>query len=307
MTFTDVLNEHVISSRTTREGAQEYWYPSSLGGCERKAVLRHAGVVGNPIDIRGLRKMWMGEQLHGKFQEVLENTPGVQLIGHELRVRDDEFHVSGKIDSLLQTDQGLEVWEYKSIASGSFRYADLPKPEHVLQLAVYLTFPASRPLGRFDIDSDGNQLYELMPVPDRGVIIYWSKDDGLIEEHRITATPELRSNVKETLRRLEAHYQAYLKDNLLPPVLPMQQVLREDGTPFFYVKTGEPKMVHDWHCVSKNGTNPCEYFMNACKEVDWDEVVRERDLRAEGTLPEGGRDPGATVQGGGPARSEGSA
>jgi hypothetical protein len=274
--FTSVLNSRIERTRRTREGPAPAWYPSNLGGCERKGVLRRAGVKGTPFDIRTLRKFWMGDEVHAALQRAVEDeltaqkTEGLRFLGHELRVRTDgEFPVSGRLDTLAELGGVIEAWEYKSAASGSFIYGDFPKPEHRLQLGVYLTFPCEWTDGHGQVQSI---------LPDRGRLIYWSKDDALMEEYIIEATPALRANVRETFRRLERLYQAYLANpENLPPVLELVQATRpKTHEPFIYLvgpKKGQPKMDFDYRCISKNNRNPCEYFGNACPVASWPSKV----------------------------------
>lgn len=290
MSFTQVINNHVERGRRTREGPQPAWYPSSIGGCERKSVLRRAGIKSKPFDIRTLRKFWMGDQVHHAVQsaveqELLLSKAGFEFLGHELIVRDDQFHLSGRLDSMVRAaDAKTEAWEYKSIASSAFQYHDRPKPEHILQLGIYGTFPARRidateasmrpcpkapqPLSHNTrgANRDGIEACEycgailtrpgFWPIPDRGRIIYWSKDDALMEEYVVNFTDELRANVKKTLGRLEAHYQAYLKDKTLPPIIPLRQVaildkVTGERVPQAYLragkygKKGDPKLERD--------------------------------------------------------------
>lgn len=418
--FTQVLNAAISRNRWNREGPAPAWYPSNLGGCDRKGVFRRAGVKGTPFDIRTLRKFWLGDAIHQVLQKTLEEElthpngqpapgwahfQGVKFLGHELRVRDDKYNVSGRLDSLVMLKGNLEVFEFKSVASGSFQYGDYPKPEHLLQLGVYLTFPIECPhdfakpgnvvelawaggffdgeghtggkgtLGRPSIQvgqcgpkdrppdvlvrfqaavgglgkiygpygpyrpnikqesplwnyqtnsaSETREVLRLLwpwigavkreqatavlsgykkpaeelaecglcggsgwLATDRGRLIYVSKDDMLMAEYPVYATPELRSNVKETLRRLEEHYQLYLKDKTTPPVLPMVQALKKDPdtgrkVPFIYVKNvkkdgvvihqkGDPKMEFDHRCAAAGRSSfKCEFFNVACVPADW--------------------------------------
>lgn len=268
--FTNILNAHIERHRKSREGAAPAWYPSAIGGCKRKSVLRRAGVAGTPFDIRTLRKFWMGDQVHAALQGAVEaelalQGNNVRFLGHELRVRyDGEFPVSGRLDTLVENGGRIEAWEYKSVASGAFSYGDFPKPDHVFQLGFYMTFPCEW--------TDGHGQVQGI-LPDRGRLIYWSKDDALMDEYIITATPELREGVRETFRELERLYQEYVKDGTLPDVLPLVQATRpKTKEPFVYLvgaKKGQPKLEFDHRCISKNNTNACEYFGGACPLTSW--------------------------------------
>jgi hypothetical protein len=238
-----------------------------------------------------------------ELREFAERYAGVRFLGHELSVRDDEYHVAGRVDSAVMLNSVIEAWEYKSVASGAFQYGDLPQPAHVLQLGVYLTFPMRCPLRQLhEPHPDDHMLIDMLPpcptckgqrfVPgflnaQQGRLIYWSKDDARMDEYLIEATPELKSNVKETLRRLEGYYEEYLANpENIQPVLPLIQDKKKSKKtgkyePFFYVRdyTGKDgvfhakdsaKFIHDHRCISKNNTNPCEYFGNACPVSSWD-------------------------------------
>jgi hypothetical protein len=205
-----------------------YWYPSQMFFCDRSAILQHAGTPEVPKDDISLRRLWLGNKIHEAIQEVHP----FQVIGHEVRVRDDEYKVSGKMDtlSIIKSKQAwnesiLEVQEYKSINSRSFSYNDLPKEEHVLQVGVYLLFGSECPL------ADKNFLFgcticmapegHVKMKPTQGRIIYISKDDLRIAEFIIVMTPEMEDKIRSKLRDLEAAYQKYLLTKELPDKLPM--------------------------------------------------------------------------------------
>ena len=202
-----------------------YWYPSQMFFCDRSAILQHAGVKENPKDDLSLRRLWLGNKIHEAIQEVHP----FKVIGHEVRVRNDEYMVSGKMDTLSVYEDILEVQEYKSINSRSFSYSDLPKEEHICQVGVYLLFGCECP------EADKNFLFgcpickrtssdigghsRLMPT--QGRLIYISKDDLRIAEFIITMTPELEQRIRSKLLGLEILYKRYLETGQLPEPLPM--------------------------------------------------------------------------------------
>lgn len=201
-----------------------YWYPSQMFFCDRSAVLQHAGVKENPKDDMSLRRLWLGNKIHEAIQEIHP----FKVIGHEVRVRNDEVMVSGKMDTLSITDDGiLEVQEYKSINSRSFSYQDLPKQEHVLQVGIYLLFGSECP------DADKLFLTEcptckstkshIRMMPTQGRLIYISKDDLRISEFIITMTAAMETAIRSKLADLESAYQKYLAIKELPDKLPLQK------------------------------------------------------------------------------------
>ena len=192
----------------------------------------------------------MGDEVHAGLQKaVADGLPeGYRLVGHELRVRSESFHVSGRLDTLLyRPDGALEVVEDKSTRTKAFGYGDLPKPEHVLQLGIYGTFPATRK--NPEVDGQIPLIAEdTFAVPDFGRLVYWSKDDAAVMEFPITITDELRENVKKKLVHLDEQYAVFKDCGDLPDPLPAVPLLVA-GQPALYLigpKKGEPKTKPDW-------------------------------------------------------------
>ena len=257
--ITDTIDAHILAAKETREGPQTHWYPSSMGGCDRQALLKRAGEPQPPLDTTSLRTFWMGDTVHAALQGVLDKSMGngYKVLGHELRVRDEEYHVSGRLDTLLERPDGdTELVEWKSIRSTAFK-KDLPKPEHVLQLAVYGTFPASRDLG--EGDEKTTLFYK---IPDVGRIVYWSKDDAQVAEYEIVFTAEIRQYVKDSLRRLDNILAEYETNGTLPPPIAGEQVM-EDGVEKYFLrgpKKGMPVIKESWrirYCPFKGSGKCC--------------------------------------------------
>lgn len=193
--------------RAEREDAGKYWYPSQLGACDRRNVLQHAGVEAIPFEDRTLRLFWLGNQIH----EALQASFPFKVVGHELKFRNEEYKVSGRLDTLAEVEGILESVEYKSVHDKKFAYGGLPEQSHVFQVGCSLIWPASLP--------DGT----LLPLPERGRIVYWSKNDARIEEYIVDASEELSAAVKAEFVRLESLYQRYVADGTLPDALPLAQ------------------------------------------------------------------------------------
>lgn len=237
MSFAIALSEKLRSIENARSLVEHdpgYWWPSQIGFCDRSAVLQHAGVEAMPMDSLSLRRFYLGEAIH----TALQKANPYAVVGHELRVRNEEYKVSGRLDSLSYAEDNiLEVQEYKSINSRAFSYQDLPKEAHVDQLSVYLMWPATCPAKWHNKEEQGTLLEmdlgcELcsgsahepagkLPLPKRGRLIYISKDDLRVEEFLVTLTKEREDRVKSKFLHLEELYQQYLKDGTLPPPLPL--------------------------------------------------------------------------------------
>jgi hypothetical protein len=291
-----------------------YWYPSDLAFCDRKAVLAHAGLEETPKDDISLRRLWLGEKIH----DAIKGAHPYEVIGHEVRVRDEEYKVSGKMDTLARTPDGyLEVDEYKSISSRSFTYNDLPKPEHVLQVGVYLLFPAScphegkeylkKPKGKIKGQTEWTPppqcpicgaipvggIHNKLSTPDWGRLIYISKDDLRIDEFIIRMDENLEHDIKEKLVRLEELYQRYMKDGTLPDPLPLvPKVVR-----------GKETLAKPWqfrYCDFRGTGKCCGDNIEGRNATD-----TERTRDSEGSLPQGQRDTGDEIREGSGDRSQG--
>lgn len=295
--FTVVLQEALARRRALdqRKGEQPAWYPSVISfGCDRRAVLNRAGIEGNPFDAITLRKFWMGESIHAAFQGLIEKSfdkEGVEVLGNEVEVRDQAFSVAGRIDTLVKVEGDIEVWEFKSAASRSFSYGDFPREDHILQVGIYLTFPATCQ-GKHDTSLQGKLEFDFgcdhcnasvdeppgkMPLPQRARLIYFSKDDARTQEFVIEPTPELIGKVKETLARLTEAYEQYKADGTLPDPIPL--VEKKAGK---WVKANPvPEYTEGWR------VKYCEYRgTGRCCGDNRDESDTERDGSSEGEIPE---------------------
>ena len=263
MSLANLITQIARAGRKEKaEGPAPHWYPSSMGKCPRAVVLSHAGVEGNPIDDETARLFWIGDQFHASVQKsVGDMLPG--KVFHEVRLRDEEYKVSGRIDTLRLDEAGdWEVYEYKTVRTRAFEYA-LPQPAHILQVAIYLTFRADCPEHQeTDCPLCGGDGF--LPLPKRARIAYVGKEDGRLAEFVVETSQGLQDAVKAKLVELESLYQKYLSDGTLPPPLPKQPLMVK-GVPQAYVKSGkwgkagDPKMVPDYRTMwcEYRGTGRC--------------------------------------------------
>lgn len=263
--ITDAVNKAARDHRERRQrkGPSHYWYPSDMGVCDRKSVLRHAGVESKGFDSETLRRFWMGDIVEVAVREAVESN--LTVIGHGVGVRDEDYRVSGRMDTLI-LEYGKPVpCEYKSIKSTAFDYP-LPQYPHVLQTGTYMEFPATCPGNCHGLCGGSGRL----PVPQSGRLIYWSKDDARIKEFVLVKSATLTEDVRGTLRRLEGLYQDYLAEreahgSKLPPALPLVPVRDKKGQPVVYKrsgpwgKAGDPKLELDFRArnCDYRGTGLC--------------------------------------------------
>lgn len=128
----------------------------------------------------------------------MSEDPEAGVLGHEVSVKDEDHNVSGRADTLVRTEHGVEVIELKTIDSNAFFHSNLPYESALEQLAVYLAFES-----------------EFGPAVE-GHIVYIGKQDGKIREFDIEATPELAEYIKGHLKSLEEQFVKYRDAGEMP-------------------------------------------------------------------------------------------
>jgi hypothetical protein len=135
------------------------FHPSTLH--KNAEYLYYAYINGDntqDFEPRLLRIFDNGHGVHDRLQKYLKDI-GV-LIGAEVPVENEQYEICGSADGLLQLGSREGVLEIKSINSNGFYATHEPKPEHLIQINVYM----------FCLD-----------VP-RGCILYENKDNQELKE-----------------------------------------------------------------------------------------------------------------------------
>ncbi len=143
--------------------------PSMAGQCMRYAVMELLG-FGRLIEPLAQEAMREGSMLHKSFQNELLQTENVRAI--EAPIRDPERGISGRMDAVVDFNQGAMVIEYKTVNHDKFvGIADEgPLVSHWAQLQLYLAigdFAAGRLVvesrmthGRLTYQSTGDALWQ---------------------------------------------------------------------------------------------------------------------------------------------------
>jgi hypothetical protein len=126
----------VSEGRPPRAGV---FYPSSLGNpCDRYLYLSYKGLM-PALDIKP--KLQRIFDTGGSFEERMENylEKADMLIGREVVSTFNDPPLSGRIDFIIKdgTDKGA-ILELKTINSVGFSKLKGPKPEHLIQVQLYL-------------------------------------------------------------------------------------------------------------------------------------------------------------------------
>jgi CRISPR/Cas system-associated exonuclease Cas4 (RecB family) len=214
----EALDRYVEKIEEPRE-PDGFWHPSSLSGCDRKSLYEiRATPKTDERDGRSKRILRVGHIMHEFVQAALADYPGVRFIA-EVPLFAGPLRIRGSADGLLVyliegEDGDVEALEFKTINSMAFKYGDLPKPDHAIQLSVYMKL-----LREYGATlKDGTIVPPLGPKLTRGRIVYVSKDDLRISEHTILWTEGKNRTIEDKLVVLESH----LADGTLPDRLPDQ-------------------------------------------------------------------------------------
>ena len=145
------------------------FYPSALGNtCDRYLYLAYNGFIQErPLDAKLQRILDNGAYLEDRMADYFANLD--ILISRELRVKLDYPVISGRVDFVLTHDKYKEIaLELKSINTRGFNaLKQAPKPEHEIQLQIYLN---------------------LLPL-DHGVVLYENKNDQQLKAFELQRDP----------------------------------------------------------------------------------------------------------------------
>lgn len=146
---------------TSHRTNKEVFYPSSLGNtCDRFLYLAYNGMLPSQEIEPTLQRIFdCGDYLGYRFEKYFEKM-GV-LISTESSVKCSSPNISGRIDFIIKhKDYAQAVIELKSINSRGFKaLLDRPKPEHFIQIQIYLN----------------------LTKIDHGIVLYENKNDQQIK------------------------------------------------------------------------------------------------------------------------------
>jgi hypothetical protein len=207
------IDAYVESVETPRE-PDGLWHPSSISSpCDRKSIYEINGYPKEPIPARTKRVFRVGHILHQFVQDAIAADPTVEAFWPEVGIKAPALGITGHADGLLRFKDGsYEVLEFKTISSRAFKYGDLPKPDHIIQVSLYMKI--LREHGGTADDGWFDPLGDLLP---RARIVYVSKDDLLIGEYKVLWTDARNQEILDKLATLNGHRDA----GTLPERLPM--------------------------------------------------------------------------------------
>jgi hypothetical protein len=189
-----IVDDYLIEKSKEVRDYGDYWSASSAGYCMRKVIFDRMRVTQVKEDPRKQRVFTVGHIFHSWFQELTEKA-GVS-VSQEGELINDKIMVKGHYDDIIETDNGLILYDYKTQNSRAFSYK---RPEmsrfHKMQLGTYLYM-----------------LKETSFKVTEARILKISKDDLRMNEEVLMYTPDLEKEVFEYWSTLNG----YWKNKKLP-------------------------------------------------------------------------------------------
>ena len=160
--------------------------------CDRYLYLAYNGRLGDQvITAKTARIFDTGGSLEGRMQKYFERTGLFLAAEQSLRLNNPP--ISGRYDFLLKHEEyGRVILELKSINDRGFTaLIDSPKPEHLIQLQIYLN----------------------LAEVENGVVLYENKNDQALKAFKVTKNIATWNAILERCIRIQ---------NILPLNMPIQ-------------------------------------------------------------------------------------
>jgi len=133
------IDRHLTSTSDPRPPSINIFYPSFLGStCDRLLYLHYNGLLPNQkFDSKTLRIFAHGHATETRYKDLF--TKMRLLSGTEVQARYDNPCIHGRADFILNFPEfGRTIIELKTINERGFSILSVPKPDHAVQLQIYL-------------------------------------------------------------------------------------------------------------------------------------------------------------------------
>ena len=169
---------------TKKWTTKDIFYPSMLGNlCDRYLYLAYNGKLGDQvIGAKTARIFDHGGSLEVRMKKYFERT-GI-FLASEQSVRVNNPPISGRYDFLLKHEEyGRVILELKSINDKGFKaLIDIPKPEHLIQLQIYLNLAGV----------------------ENGVVLYENKNDQELKAFKVFKNVDTWNFILERCIRIQS-------------------------------------------------------------------------------------------------------
>jgi hypothetical protein len=172
--------DQYLQDRAPDERAIRCFHPSSLHKSARELYWHYLeGDNNQRFDSRTLRIFDNGHAVHDRLQKYLKDI-GV-LVEAEVPFENQEYEICGSADGIIKLENKKGILEIKSINSNGFYSTYEPRPDHLIQLNVYMF---------------------CLGIP-RGCLLYECKDDQELKEFFVKQDPEILNPVLEKIRYVQ--------------------------------------------------------------------------------------------------------
>ncbi len=172
--------DEYLKARPREKRAIRCFHPSSLHKSPRELYHHYMkGDGGEEFEPRILRIFDNGHGVHGRLQGYLE-TIGI-LIQTEVPIENKEYEIIGRADGIIQVNGIRGVLEIKSMNSHQFYSCFEPKPDHLVQVNVYMF---------------------CLGIP-RGCLLYECKDDQELKEFYVKQDESILTLVLQKIQYVQ--------------------------------------------------------------------------------------------------------
>lgn len=129
--------DEYLQHRPKDKRPKHCFHPSSLHKSPKELYHHYReGDNNQEFDSRILRIFDNGHDVHARIQKYLKD---IGLLKHtEVSVENAEYEIKGHSDGILEIDGVEGVLEIKSMNSNQFYSCYEPKPEHLIQINIYM-------------------------------------------------------------------------------------------------------------------------------------------------------------------------
>ena len=172
--------DEYLKSRPKDKRARNCFHPSSLHK-SAKELYHHYLEGDNNQDFppRILRIFENGDAVHDRLQTYLEKA-GV-LLQAEVPIENEEYEIIGHTDGILEISGVKGILEIKSMNANTFYSTYEPKPEHIIQINIYMFATGIK----------------------RGCLLYECKDDQALKEFYVMQDKSILDPILDKIRYVQ--------------------------------------------------------------------------------------------------------
>lgn len=212
------IDEYLKGKSEEQRDYGDYWSASSAGYCMRLNIMRRLGVPKVPEleDNATLTRIFEAGHIFHEWLQRITKDAGLS-IASEVELQDEDLMIRGHFDDLVEVDDKLLLYDYKTAHSASFNYKKRQTEVghyHKMQLGTYMYMLRNENVVR---PSQGPMPDWIASIPrfkdlSEARILSISKDDLRMHEQQLLWTPDLEKEVYEYWKTLNG----YWRDNKLP-------------------------------------------------------------------------------------------